>query len=97
MTNIKHVFFDLDHTLWDFEKNSALTFESIFEENPVPFSLHEFLTHYVPINLRYWKQYRLNQISKEDLRYHRLKEAFDSVKYNATDDFIHRIADLYIL
>ena len=29
---ITDVFFDLDHTLWDFEKNSALTFEKIFEE-----------------------------------------------------------------
>ena len=27
---ITDVFFDLDHTLWDFEKNSALTFEKIF-------------------------------------------------------------------
>ena len=97
MTNIKHVFFDLDHTLWDFEKNSALTFESIFNENPVPFSLNDFLTNYVPINLRYWKRYRLNQISKEDLRYHRLKEAFDSVQFKASDDFINKMADLYIL
>ena len=24
MTNIKHVFFDLDHTIWEFEKNSQL-------------------------------------------------------------------------
>ena len=29
---ITDVFFDLDHTLWDFEKNSALTFEKIFNE-----------------------------------------------------------------
>ena len=29
---IKNVFFDLDHTLWDFEKNSSLTFERVFEE-----------------------------------------------------------------
>jgi putative hydrolase of the HAD superfamily len=27
--NIKDVFFDLDHTLWDFEKNSELTFMKI--------------------------------------------------------------------
>jgi len=27
---ITDFFFDLDHTLWDFEKNSALTFAKIF-------------------------------------------------------------------
>ena len=35
---IQHVFFDLDHILWDFEKNSALTFEKIFLENKICFA-----------------------------------------------------------
>jgi putative hydrolase of the HAD superfamily len=26
--------FDLDHTLWDFDKNSEITFEGIFQRNP---------------------------------------------------------------
>ena len=30
---VSDVFFDLDHTLWDFEKNSALAFETIFEKS----------------------------------------------------------------
>ena len=29
-TTITDVFFDLDHTLWDFDKNSELTFDKIF-------------------------------------------------------------------
>ena len=32
ISNVAHVFFDLDHTLWDFEKNSALTFKKIFNQ-----------------------------------------------------------------
>ena len=28
---VTDIFFDLDHTLWDFERNSALTFKKIFE------------------------------------------------------------------
>jgi putative hydrolase of the HAD superfamily len=27
------IFFDLDHTLWDFDKNSELTFDTIFKRN----------------------------------------------------------------
>ena len=30
---ITDVFFDLDHTLWDFEKNSELTYKKIFSES----------------------------------------------------------------
>jgi len=33
--NIKHIFFDLDHTLWDFETNSNKTFSFIFERNDI--------------------------------------------------------------
>ena len=32
-TTITDVFFDLDHTLWDFDTNSALTFEAIFKKS----------------------------------------------------------------
>lgn len=96
MTNIKHVFFDLDHTLWDFEKNSALTFEQIFKDEQLELSLASFLEVYVPTNLKFWKRYRKNEISKEDLRYYRLKEVFDKVGYAASDDLIHLIAKRYI-
>ena len=37
------VFFDLDHTLWDFEKNSALTFEKILLQHNVAVDLPDFL------------------------------------------------------
>jgi putative hydrolase of the HAD superfamily len=51
----KHLFFDLDHTLWDFDKNSALTFEYIFKINSIEVNLNTFLEVYMPINLAYWK------------------------------------------
>lgn len=96
MKNIKHIFFDLDHTLWDFEKNSALTFEQIFKDEQLELPLASFLEVYVPTNLKFWKRYRNNEISKEDLRYFRLKEVFNEVGYDASDDLIHLIAKKYI-
>ena len=50
---ITHMFFDLDHTLWDFEKNSALTFEKIFDELHVDLNLNDFLGAYEGINHQY--------------------------------------------
>ena len=40
---VAHIFFDLDHTLWDFERNSALTFEKIFGELKIDLNLVDFL------------------------------------------------------
>ena len=62
---IKNVFFDLDHTLWDFERNSALTFELLFNKYKLDIDINSFLKVYVPINLEYWRLYRNESISKE--------------------------------
>ncbi len=93
---IKHVFFDLDHTLWDFEKNSNLTFEKLFKTHNVELDLQDFLTEYVPINFQYWKLYREEKVSKENLRYGRLKETFDKLSFSVTDDLIHLLSEEYI-
>ncbi|WBX77505.1 YjjG family noncanonical pyrimidine nucleotidase [Tenacibaculum ovolyticum] len=94
--NIKHVFFDLDHTLWDFDKNSKLTFQEIFEEQKIQLEINKFLKVYMPINLKYWRLFREDKISKSDLRFNRLKEVFVALNYNASDDLIIKISEDYI-
>ena len=56
MNNIKNIFFDLDHTIWDFEKNSSLTFKKILKDFKIDINLDEFLEIYVPINFKFNKQ-----------------------------------------
>lgn len=90
------IFFDLDHTLWDFEKNSALAFETIFKKHQLDFDLEHFLSHYIPTNLRFWKLYREEKISQEELRYQRLKEVFTLMHQEVQDDLIHLISEEYI-
>ena len=93
---ISDVFFDLDHTLWDFERNSALTYRNIFEEHDLELPLDDFLGHYVPLNLQFWKKYREGRITKENLRYKRLKTVFDLMDFSISDSAIHRLSDAYI-
>ncbi len=93
---IKHIFFDLDHTLWDFETNSAKTFQFIFDKNGIDVQLNNFLKHYEPINHAYWKQYREEKISKSRLRYGRLKDTFDCLNYTISDDKITLLSEMYI-
>ncbi|MFT6065182.1 MAG: putative hydrolase of the HAD superfamily, partial [Polaribacter sp.] len=96
MAAIKHVFFDLDHTLWDFEKNSDLTFKKIFLKHDINTDLIGFLKIYKPLNIEYWKLYREEKINKEELRYQRLKTAFDAINYEISDDLIDILAIDYI-
>lgn len=93
---IKHVFFDLDHTLWDFDKNSALTFELIFKLNKIDINHSEFIEVYEPINLNYWKLYREERIDKQGLRYGRLKDSFNLLQMSIDDETILRLSIDYI-
>lgn len=93
---IKHVFFDLDHTLWDFDKNSALTFDKIFKQHDVGVDLNAFLKVYEPVNLQYWKRYRDEEIDKIELRYGRLRDTFDSINFTVEDALIHNLSTDYI-
>ena len=69
---IQHVFFDLDHTLWDFDRNSKMAYSQIFEEEQLELDLEEFIAVYEPLNLKFWKRFRESEITKEQLRYQRL-------------------------
>jgi putative hydrolase of the HAD superfamily len=96
MHNITDIFFDLDHTLWDFEKNSALTFKKILAENNVPVDFDHFLEIYVPINLEYWRLFRMEKISKTELRYQRLAKAFQKLEVEVSDELINHLSEEYI-
>ena len=93
---IKHIFFDLDHTLWDFETNSSKTFALIFERNELDLNFNDFIEVYKPINHKYWKLFREDKVSKKELRYFRLKEAFDAINFKASDEVIHTLSKDYI-
>ncbi|MEP0264465.1 YjjG family noncanonical pyrimidine nucleotidase [Dokdonia sp.] len=93
---ITNIFFDLDHTLWDFDRNSELAFAKILEKNTIDIDLHVFLETYFPINFQYWKWYREERVTKAQLRYGRFKKTFDALKISVTDDIIDKLSEDYI-
>lgn len=94
--NKKAVFFDLDHTLWDFEKNSALVFEVILDKYNVGVVHDEFVSHYSAINAAFWKLYRDGHITQQELRYGRLKETFNKLECQIDDELLNILSDEYI-
>jgi YjjG family noncanonical pyrimidine nucleotidase len=96
LANKKAVFFDLDHTLWDFEKNSALAFEHILDKNNIAVNIPEFVALHTPINANYWKLFRDGHITQQQLRYGRLKDVFDALGYEVSDTVIHHLSEEYV-
>lgn len=72
----KHLFFDLDHTLWDFEANSRQTLEELYQS----LSLKEkgiddfdlFHKNYLLHNDKLWDRYRNGYIKVDELRWKRM-------------------------
>jgi putative hydrolase of the HAD superfamily len=72
----KHLFFDLDHTLWDFEANSRQTLEEMYhtlqlQERGVH-SFDEFFSRYIVHNDKLWERYRNGYIKVDELRWKRM-------------------------
>jgi putative hydrolase of the HAD superfamily len=74
----RHLFFDLDHTLWDFEKNAAETIYTLYDTFGLhqfgKFSSTDFYKKYSAINHRMWRQYHEGKITQEQLRVQRFEQ-----------------------
>jgi len=94
--SITDLFFDLDHTLWDFETNSQHTFASILAPYAFPFTIEKFMEAYTPINHAFWKLYRENKISTLELRLSRLEKTFETLGAPQTPAVLQSLSDAYI-
>jgi len=95
----KHIFFDLDHTLWDFATNSRMALQQIFEENKLAergiASFDRFYDKYVPVNDRYWARYHNGIVTKEQLRLGRFYDALRECGITDTE-LAERMAQSYL-
>ena len=94
----KHLFFDLDRTLWDFDKNSEFALKQIISEEKLEDRVggfEEFHSIYIKENARLWQLYGQGSLSKETLRYKRFQ---DSLSYFGLDDLdlAMRMGDAYV-
>jgi putative hydrolase of the HAD superfamily len=75
----KHLFFDLDHTIWDFETNSKETLSDLFSRHNLRDSVtkdfEEFYQVYSRHNKILWDRYHHGFITQEDLKWKRMWHA----------------------
>lgn len=79
-TGKKDIFFDLDHTIWDFEKNAEETLQELFATyrfGTFGFGSAElFIETYNRNNHRLWALYHHGKITKSELRAARFADTF---------------------
>ncbi|HCQ30692.1 MAG TPA: noncanonical pyrimidine nucleotidase, YjjG family [Flavobacteriales bacterium] len=99
LQHIKHVFFDLDHTLWDFETNSQTTLHEMFDKFELPelinVSFEKFLKKYKQINDLLWVDYRENKVTKNELRVQRFYKTLLAFDYSSPL-LAEQMADYYV-
>ena len=86
---IKHIFFDLDRTLWDFEANSHQTLLELciaYDLAEKGISDYEaFIKNYKAHNEQLWDLYRVDKISQQDLRRERFQRVLADYNINDTE------------
>jgi putative hydrolase of the HAD superfamily len=101
----KHLFFDLDNTLYDFDTNAFLAMKEAFAQlgiiEQLP-SFDEFFQVYTTINDELWALYREKKILKDVLRGLRFERSlgafgvYPKIPYTEIDDLYLKFMPTYI-
>ena len=98
------LFFDLDRTLWDFDRNSREALEEIFLELAIPvmprsISASRFIQVYEVENEKCWRDYRegkLNQQQLRPLRFQRTMEGLGFPDMDGGKELAHAMGEAYV-
>ncbi len=94
----KHLFFDLDRTLWDFDGNSRRALIKLYETATLESSelnFTDFHDHYVQVNAALWKAYGKKEITKDFLRDERFRKTLENWKLD-DPTLIKHFSDGYV-
>ncbi|HKJ43377.1 MAG TPA: YjjG family noncanonical pyrimidine nucleotidase [Sunxiuqinia sp.] len=88
MRKYDHLFFDLDHTLWDFETNSKLAMKEVVNQlklKAIIDDFESFFDYYENVNAQLWEAYRNQGISKPELIKKRFKDSLEYFNIEGID------------
>lgn len=95
----KHLFFDLDHTLWDFDANARATLEQLHVDMKLADrGVHDFdlfYKNYLLHNDKLWARYRKGYIKQEELRLKRMWLTLLDFRI-ADDELTREMSDMFL-
>lgn len=78
MKKFTHIFFDLDHTLWDYDFNARKVLKDLYEhyqlDKYLTSSVEGFISTFFQVNAQLWHYYNAGQISRDDIRVKRFRD-----------------------
>lgn len=99
MKQYKHLFFDLDHTLWDFETNSGITLQKLYHQFDLASKgvadFEQFRLTYEQHNDRFWERFRKGFIKRDELRWKRMWHTLLDFKI-ADNQLSHEMSAIYL-
>lgn len=79
----KHIFFDLDHTLWDFERNSSEVLLQLYDDHQLKdlggFSKEDFCAKFRVINHELWSSFNKKKLTRDSLRSNRFNLVLEAL------------------
>ena len=100
----RHIFFDLDHTLWDYDANASETLEDLYEIFELSgfgiVSKEKFTSTFFEVNDSLWEQYNVGAIDKFFLRNERFRlvfESADAVMKLVSDELLKSFNEKYLI
>lgn len=98
-----HIFFDLDHTLWDYDSNAEETLGELYQRFDLADlgieSAEKLVADFFEVNEGLWDQYNKGEINKFFLRNERFRMVFEAagaVMNLISDDLIRQFNDKYL-
>lgn len=99
MKGIKHVFFDLDHTLWDHEQNAKKVIKDLYVEfdlsSRMDLDQSAFQEVYSKVNATLWNDYNHGRIERDYLRNERFRIVLEHCDAKETHDSM-KLSDYFL-
>jgi putative hydrolase of the HAD superfamily len=99
LASYKHILFDLDHTLWDFERNSTETLQELFQIFKLnrfnKFNSNDFVNKFKEVNAILWDLYDRSKIDRAYIRSKRFSLVLKQLGLNE-QDIPEDISDVYL-
>lgn len=87
MKGIEHIFFDLDHTLWDYDRSAQETLLEIytnFDMEAKGIREKKFINAFHEVNNKLWQKYNIGKIGREEIKNDRFNEVLRMVGIDTT-------------